>query len=327
MGSPRTKRKRSSLHRHSPDPEHGDWRVSLDKPEEAEHLRNPSVNVWRRTHVKVEMLQSAPWGMLAQHPVNEFYEEGARAEEEEPPVVPISGWSRFLRLFVAWFLLLPLSVVMVFALMLQLYHAAPAMGNIGFWLSEPVWFSLLGALVFASLMLGRLAEPVLIYVYVLGHELTHALAAKLCGGKVQSFSIDFDGGYVETDTDNVFIALAPYFVPFWMLCWMLLLWLANLAYPFASYGPWFCAGFGFWWSFHLYWTVWVIPREQPDMLENGMVFSLLVVILMNILGLLVALCCFGAISPIGYAHDLVHCAWRICSSWSDMFLYWQSLCP
>lgn len=312
MAPPRKKRaRRSNLHRYSPEPEHGDWRVSLDRPEEAEHLRNPSVNVWRRTHVKVEMLQAAPWGALAQRPIDEFYRE---EEEAEPPVVPISGWRRFVRLAVAWLLLLPLSVVMVFALLLQLCHAAPAMGEIGFWLSEPVWYSLLGALVFAVLILGRLVEQALIYIYVLGHELTHAIAAKLCGGRVQSFSIDLGGGYVETDTDNVFIALAPYFVPIWMLAWMLVFWLANLIWPFEAYGPWFCAGFGFWWTFHLYWTIWVIPREQPDMLENGMVFSLLVVVLMNIVAALAVLCCFGAISPQGYAHDFLDCAMRLYES-------------
>lgn len=281
-------------------------------------MRNPHINVWKRTYVKVEMLQSSSWGMLQQQQIDHFYAEDERMDVN-PPVIPICGWPRFLRLFIAWFLLLPLSVVMVFTLMLQLYHAAPAMGKMNFWLSEPVWYSMLGVLVFIALTFGRLMEQAVIYIYVLGHELTHAIAAKLCGGHVQGFSIDLDGGYVETDTDNVFIALAPYFVPLWMLCWMFLFWFTNLIYPFASYVPWFCAGLGFWWAFHLYWTVWVIPREQPDMLENGMVFSLLVVLMMNILILLIILCCFGVISPIGYVHDFFDCAARIYECWCAWF--------
>ncbi len=243
-------------------------------------------------------------------------------DEEDMPVVPIKGWPRFLRLMVALFGLLPLSVVMVFALMLQLYHAAPTVSTPGFWLSEPIWFTLLGAGTFVSLTIARVAEPVLVYVYVLGHELTHAIAAKLCFGHVQAFKIDFDGGFVETDTDNLFIALAPYFVPLWMLCWLGVLWVGNWLFPFAEYLPWFYAGFGFWWSFHIYWTLWVIPREQPDMLENGLLLSMLIIIVMNILLLLIILCCFDVITPAGYLADFVSSAQRI---WSALLDCWALL--
>lgn len=289
-------------HRSLPEPEHGDWRLPLARPEEAVHLPNPPLSVWKRMQLRVEYLQSMPGVSLA---------VDALAQEEEPSVVPISGWPRVLRLAVALFLLLPLSVVMVFALLMQLYHAAPRVSDPGFWLSEPVWFTLLGAGAFMALTISRFAEPVLIYIYVLGHELTHAIAAKLCLGRVQAFRIDFDGGYVETDTDNLFIALSPYFVPLWMLVWMFALWVGNLLFPFENYLPWFCAGFGFWWFFHLHWTIWVIPREQPDMLENGMLLSMLVILVMNIFILLVILCCFDVITPQGYMQDTVNAAQRI----------------
>lgn len=315
----KSSRRKSNLHRHHPEPEYGDWRVSLARPEDAEHYHNPPVSVWKRTCVRVEELQAAPLGPLMQHSMREWNEAGASVEEASG-IVPINGWPRFLRLFLAMFLLLPVCVVMVFALMMQLYHAAPVVGEIGFWVSEPVWFSLMGAAVFITLMVGGLAEDLLVYVYVLGHELTHALAAKLCFGKVRSISIRLDGGYVETDADNVFIALAPYFVPLWMLCWMLVFWVAGLICPFDACLPWMCAGGGFWWLFHLYWTVWVIPREQPDMLENGILFSLLVVILMNILLLLGILCLFDVVSPAGYMDDFVRCATRIYTTWKEFFL-------
>ncbi|MBQ1960076.1 MAG: hypothetical protein II349_00945, partial [Akkermansia sp.] len=113
--------------RRTSSPEHGDWRCPVSRPEEVEHMINPPLSVWKKMQMRVEYLQSVPlqhWGNL---PV-----------EDEVPVVPISGWPCFLRRVIAVFLLLPLSVVMVFALMLQLYHAAPTVSSVTFWLSEPI---------------------------------------------------------------------------------------------------------------------------------------------------------------------------------------------
>ena len=284
----------------TPPPEHGDWRVPLDHPEEAEHLPPPP-SVWRRMQLRAEFLQAGGVGSRA-----------SGYEEDAPPVVPISGAARALRLAIAWLLLLPLSVVMVYALLLHLYHhAAEAVGQLSFWLSEPVWYSLLGVGAFSALIISRLAVPVLVYIYVLGHELTHALAAILCFGRVQALRIDLDGGYVETDADNLFIALSPYFVPLWMCCWLLILWAANTLFPFPEWRAWFYAGLGFWWAFHLYWTIWVIPREQPDMLENGLLFSLLLIMVMNIAILLGVLYLFGLLSPAAYGEDLLTAAAQI----------------
>lgn len=297
--------------RRSSTPEYGDWRRPVSRPEEVEHLPNPPVSVWKKMQMRVEYLQSVP---------SQRWNAPFNMEDEEVPVIPIRGWPCFLRRVIAVFFLLPLSVVMVFALLIQLYHAAPAVSSVRFWLSEPIWFTLMGGATFFALMISRVFEPVLVYVYVLGHELTHAIAAKLCFGHVRSFKIDFDGGYVETDTDNLFIALAPYFAPLWMLCWLGALWLVNWAFPFAAYLPWFYAGFGFWWSFHIYWTIWVIPREQPDMIENGLLFSMLIIILMNILLLIIILCCFDVVSPSGYLADFVSSAQRIWDALKDCWL-------
>ncbi len=278
-----------------PPPEFGDWRLPLERPAEAEHLPTLPLSLWRRVQLRVEYWQEA---------------------ELEPPVIPIHGWSRALRLMLSLFLLLPLSIVMVFSLLVQLYRAAPAMGQSSFWLSEPVWFSLVGVGGFISLMVFKLAEPLLVYIYVLGHESTHAVAALLSFGKINAFKFDMDGGYVETDADNIFIALSPYFVPFWMLVWMFALWLGNLCVAFEAYEPWFYGGMGFWWAFHLYWTFWVIPREQPDMLENGLLFSMLVIMIMNIGVLLGILWCFGVLTPESYWIEFVRCARSIADTLS-----------
>ncbi len=264
-------------------PEHGDWRLPLDRPAESEHLPTLPVSLWKRVQ-----LQAATW----------------QEAECDVPITLISGWSRALRIAIGALLLLPLCSILIFALGLQLYRAADTVKDLGFWLSDPVWFTLVGLSFYIALFIVKLAEPLLVYIYVLGHESTHALAALLSFGKVNAFHFDMEGGYVETDTDNLFVALSPYFVPLWMLLWMLLLWAGNALCPFAAYEAWFYGGMGFWWAFHLYWTCWVIHREQPDMLENGVFFSLLVVLLTNIGVLLGILCCFGVITPAGYAHEV-----------------------
>lgn len=301
----------------APPAEHGDWRLPLDKPEEAEHLPPRPLGMWRRMKLRVEYLQSVPVG------AERSYMEAAEVDSD---VVPIAGWARFLRLAIAWLLLLPLSVVMVYALLTQLYHAGDKVAKWSFWLSEPVWYSLLGVCTFVALIIARVANPILVYVYVLGHELTHALAAKICMGKVQSLRIDLNGGYVETDADNLFIALSPYFLPLWMCCWLLILWGVNFVWPFPQWAAWFYAGSGFWWSFHLYWTAWVIPREQPDMLENGLLFSLLLIMVLNIGILIGVLCFFGVVTPAGYAHDFIAAAERIIDCARALWWYVQRLC-
>ncbi len=289
-----------------PEKEHGDWRVALEHPEEAEHYANPASDMVHKIRH-----QAAVWSSAS---TREWWE----AAEQRTDWEPISGWRRVVRLVLGWGVLLPLSIVMVFALLVQLYHAAPRMEDFSFWMSEPVWFTAVGALSMALLKFSVIADKVLLYAYVLGHELTHAIAAKLSGGHVSGFNIGPDGGYVETDADNLFIALSPYFVPLWMFCWLGVLWAANAVFPFEEYAPWFYAGFGFWWAFHLYWTAWIIPREQPDMLCNGVVFSALLILLMNLLVLLVVLRSFGVMTLQGYGEDFLRCAGEIGALFYDL---------
>lgn len=289
--APRPRRSRSA----ALQPEFGDWRVPLANPMEAEHLPPKPLSYWHRMHLRAAYLTSAPTG--------QWIEEAEAADDWQP----VRGWKRVVRLLVAYLLLTPLSLVMVYAVLVQLYHAAPTFGQVDFWVSDPVWFSVMGILLFLCLMFARFATSFLVYLYVVGHELTHAITAKMCLGHVETIRFDTTGGYVETDADNFFIALSPYFLPLWMLCWMGVLYLINLVFPFENYAAWFYAGGGFWWGFHLYWTVWIIPREQPDMLENGMMLSTLIVLMMNIAVLLLVLWGFGLMSMEGYCRDFLSC--------------------
>lgn len=321
--SPRPPQHSPLLRRPPASPEFGDWRVQVPHPEEVEHYPAPPLSMWKMAKLRMQQFeQSSGYGKLWRHSVSVTYteEHPSYTEEEEPGIQPIHGWRRYLRLTVATLLLLPLSISLVYALGLQLFHALPqTAANSNFWLSEPIYFSLLGAFTFLALIIAQFATPILVYLYVLGHELTHALAALCCFGKVSAVNVDLDGGYIETDKDNLFIALAPYFVPLWPLVWMLLLAGFYLFLPRESVDPWFFGGSGFLWSFHIYWTIWVIPREQPDLLENGVMFSLLFVVIMNILILVGILRSFNFISLHGYWQDLMFCGGQLLDTLAWLF--------
>lgn len=142
------------------------------------------------------------------------------------------------------------------------------------------------------------------YLYVLGHELTHALFIWACGGKIHEFRVTADGGHVITDKNNLLISLSPYFVPFWSLVAVTLYGLAGIAFdPEAvqhlRLGDWrFSLGLdaalacllGYTWGVHLTFTLWMVTREQPDLQQNGTFFSLVFIYFTNltlILGLFV----------------------------------------
>ncbi len=193
----------------------------------------------------------------------------------------------------------------------------------GFWQTkEFLCFS--GGVLIMLLGFGfRRIQVPLLYIYVLGHELTHALFVILFFGKVTDFSAKTTGGYITTNKSNLIIALSPYFVPFWSVVIALSY---GLLRHFVVLGPWWEPGFYVWigltWTFHMVWTIWMLPRDQPDLKEHGRFFSLVIIYLANLL-LLVALLCVAADSPwqdsrgfamdwLRYAATSADAVWRWC---------------
>lgn len=307
MPQPRRKKRKSSKQ----EPLFGDWRQPVKNPADTVHMVNLPYRLRLSLGMRVDELRSAPRNVL-----HRLMTDAAYAQEIHLDLP--TGWARWSRVAFALLVLLPLSVVMVFALLLQLYHAAPALGQWGFWCSDPVWFSATGALCFLCLMIMKLLESLFIYVYVLGHELTHALAVLLSFGRVHAFRVDAQGGYVETESDSLFIALSPYFIPLWLLLWLGVCAGVNYFFPFQDFPVWFYSGLGFWWSFHVYWTLWIIPREQPDLLEKGVLLSALLILLMNIGIMVLILRGFHVISLHGYWQDMQGCAASIAGLFRDL---------
>src|ERR1041385_5205199 len=59
--------------------------------------------------------------------------------------------------------------------------------------------------------------PKPMWIYVFGHELTHAIWVWFFGGAVKKFKVTSDGGHVIVDKTNFIIALAPYFFPLYVV--------------------------------------------------------------------------------------------------------------
>ena len=152
-----------------------------------------------------------------------------------------------------------------------------------------IYFSV-GMFWMAGWFLTGIGERFFLYLYVLGHELTHAISVYACLGKVGTIHVTADGGYVMTNKTNMLIALSPYFVPFWSVVVLLVSTLLEMTTNIPHHDKALYFLIGATWAFHLQWTLWMIPRDQPDLKENGVFFSLVVIYLANVIILSVILC-------------------------------------
>lgn len=124
-------------------------------------------------------------------------------------------------------------------------------------------------------------RPVLLYVF--SHELVHALAAWLCLGKVTNLSASTTGGQVTVNKSNTFIRLAPYCVPLYaLLVAGIFLALDTWWRPLGAYLKWLAGALGFFYAFHVGFTLWSLRRNQPDLKPDGWLFSLVLIYIGNV---------------------------------------------
>ena len=205
---------------------------------------------------------------------------GAAAAADDATTIPTRWLKNFIGLF-----LLPVAWVLTQALFTSFAGAAR---EHAFWATEEFWFFALGALLWALIFCGTLwvcGEPRLLRVYVLGHELTHAIWAFALGGKVFAFKASRSGGHIETDTHNFWVALAPYFHPLYSILVIEIYAFTSLFYDIHAFWPLLFGLLGLTWAFHFSFTLWMIPKGQSDLAMNGHFFSLVVIYLMNLLTL------------------------------------------
>ena len=151
-----------------------------------------------------------------------------------------------------------------------------------FWKTSELWFFCIGVVMWLVLFYGLRGRPML-WAYVAGHELTHAIFVLLSGGNVKGVHISAEGGHVLTNKNNLLIVLSPYFVPFYTLVTIGLWWIVSKFAPdwTAERAQLLFAAIGFTWTFHVSFTIWMITREQPDLHHYGRVFSIALIILVN----------------------------------------------
>ena len=147
-----------------------------------------------------------------------------------------------------------------------------------FWASEEFWFFTLGSILWVIMFFG-LPRPLLMYVF--GHELSHAVWDWLMGGRVSKFKVRPDGGYIVTDTNNVWIALAPYFFPIYSVLVLMIYAGLSAFVDVEPYRRWFFGAIGFTWTFHLTFTIWMLWNGQTDLIEHGTFFSMMLIYLIN----------------------------------------------
>lgn len=189
--------------------------------------------------------------------------------------------------------LIPVAWVFTAALFTSFHRATT---QHGFGSAVEFQFFSVGVVAWTLFFLGTMwifGEPRLLRVYVFGHELTHAFWAWALGGKIYRFKATREGGYIETDRTNFWIALTPYFHPLYPILIIELYGAASLFYDMSGYTPLLFGSLGLTWAFHSSFTLWMIPKGQSDLTSHGTIFSLLVIYLMNIITL-AALLIFSA---------------------------------
>lgn len=129
-------------------------------------------------------------------------------------------------------------------------------------------------------------------LYVFGHELTHWVVAKLFLRKTGRFQSGKNAGAVEVENPNVWIILAPYVLPFYLLVvigfyGLIMLIATSSIHPYAVIA--FAALIGLSYAYHVLLTLIALRSGQADLKIKGKIFSLMLIISGNLLFVFMAL--------------------------------------
>jgi hypothetical protein len=194
---------------------------------------------------------------------------------------------KWLKLFVG-ILLLPVCLATVQALWRVLSYASSA---------DRFWLPFLAGVACWIVVFLLLPKPM--WIYVLGHESTHAVWTWLFGGRVKRFKAASSGGHVVTTKNNFLITLAPYFFPFYAVLVVVVYVLGDLLWHWRAYLPWFHLLLGAAYAFHVTLTWEILKTRQTDITSQGYLFSAVVIFLGNALVLLAAV-------PLLTGHELYY---------------------
>jgi len=173
--------------------------------------------------------------------------------------------------FIGSFLLIPACV----AATAGFYNGILAIKSI----SGTALIFLLGALAYSSLHLFLFK---LDFLYVIGHELLHAAATLVSGGKVRGIKVSSREGSVQTTTPNFFVILAPYLIPGYTVFVALLYFLLSFFIDVSRSTGLFIFLLGFTLMFHLAYTAQSMREKQSDLIKTGYLFSISFIYIANL---------------------------------------------
>ncbi len=138
--------------------------------------------------------------------------------------------------------------------------------------------------------------PAPVRLYVLGHELTHAIWGLAFGARPSNLKVGLKGGSVTLTKSNVWITLAPYFFPFWTaVVGIVALLVRCFVVPLPCTCAWLFA-VGFTWCFHVCFTLRSLLQAQPDIKEYGHLFSYVLIWVFNIGAVITWIVCTSEVS-------------------------------
>jgi hypothetical protein len=184
---------------------------------------------------------------------------------------------KWLKLIIA-LLLLPVCLGAVGAL----WSVISASGK-----ADVVWVATLSGAGCWLIIYLLLPKPM--WIYVFGHELTHAIWTWLFGGSVKKFKATSRGGHVIVTKNNFIIALAPYFFPVYAIMVVLIFTLGHWLWNWRDYLVWFHLLLGAAYGFHLTLTWHILKSEQSDIADQGYIFSAVIIFLGNMIVLLIGM--------------------------------------
>ena len=143
--------------------------------------------------------------------------------------------------------------------------------------ADTVWVPLLAGAACWLVIFLLLPKPM--WIYVFGHELTHALWTWLFGGRVKKMKVTSNGGHVVISKTNFLIALAPYFFPLYAVLVIAVFALGHLIWNWRSYLVWFHLAVGAAYAFHVTLTWHALKTRQSDITSQGYLFSAVIIFL------------------------------------------------
>jgi len=146
--------------------------------------------------------------------------------------------------------------------------------------ADTVWVPLLAGV--ACWLVIYLLLPRPMWIYVFGHELTHALWAWLFGGRVKKMKVTSEGGHVVISKTNFLIALAPYFFPLYVVMAVLVFVIGRLIWDWHNYLVWFHLIVGAAYGFHVSLNLHALKTRQTDITSQGYLFSAVIIFLGNV---------------------------------------------